>query len=89
MTQQLRDNNTPNKNVSRASDTYPKYWGTLEGEIIKAIVSARVGLTWNELQEKTNSDKASLDKALSKLYDVDAVFKMVTGFPMPKKVVRK
>jgi hypothetical protein len=70
---------TPDKNTDRASDASPPYWGTLEGEIIKAIVSARVELTLNELKEKTSSDEESLYQAISKLYSADAVFKVITG----------
>jgi predicted transcriptional regulator len=61
---------------SQSAVAYPPYWGTLEGEIIKAVVSAGRPLTWKEIQKQTNGDQQSLNNALSNLFDDDAITKI-------------
>ena len=58
---------------------YPRYWGTLEGEIIKAIVSVGRPLTWKEIQKQTNFDKRTLEKAFSTLFADDTITKIETS----------
>jgi hypothetical protein len=52
------------------------YWGTLEGEIIKAVVLAGRPLTWKEIQKQTNGDQQSLNNALSDLLADDVITKI-------------
>jgi hypothetical protein len=63
----------PTSSSTQSTLAPPKYWDTLEGEIIKTIVSAGCRLTSHEIRQQTGSDEESVDKALRTLRNAKAI----------------
>jgi hypothetical protein len=65
----------PSPSLTQSTLTRPKYWGTPEGEIVKAIVSKGIPLSWNEIQQQTGFEQESLNKTLYTLFASKAITK--------------